>query len=258
MILVKYSKDNLNLLKELSYNRFKLNDANTFLGFFWSFLNPLLLLSVLYLIFNIKFGNSVENYGIYLLIGIVHYNHFSSTTSSSMRVLRSMRALTSNTIFPKEILVYSSIFSNLITFLISVFICIIFALVTGLHLSSSYIMLPVIIVMQLLLVIWISLILSCVFVIVRDIEHIYQVFLRVLFFACPIFYDISILGDGLGKKIAQLNPLTHLMTFTRAVLLEGQFISLYAIGMFCIINLCLIIISLIIFKRLEAKFVEYL
>jgi len=253
-----YKKEHINLLKELTYNDFKASDANSFLGLFWSLLNPLLMLSVLYLLFNIKFGDRVQSYGIYLLIGITHFNHYSSATSSSMRVLRSMKALTINTIFPKELLVFSSIFSRSIPFLVSLLICIAFALFTGLSINANYLYLPLIFILQMLLVTWVSLLISSIFVLVRDVEHIYQVFLRLLFFACPVFYDISILGHGLGKNIAYLNPLTHFMNMTRSVIIGGGQIHPTEIFSLALINIVLIFISLFIFKRLEHKFVEYL
>src|SRR3990172_9319508 len=107
----------LNLLRELTFAQFKLKDQSTFFGFMWSFLNPLIMLAVLFVFFRIRIGEGIEHYGIYLLIGIIQYTHFANSTSASMRVLHSVKGLTCNTIFPKEILIMGSVISNTIEFI---------------------------------------------------------------------------------------------------------------------------------------------
>ena len=91
----------LNLLREMALAQFKLRDQSTFFGFLWSFLNPLIALGLLFVLFRSKLGVDVEHYGVYLLIGIIHYSHFSNATTASMNVLCSMRSLTRNADIPQ-------------------------------------------------------------------------------------------------------------------------------------------------------------
>src|ERR1700720_828596 len=107
-------KKYLNLLREIVVTQFKLKDQSTFFGFMWSFLNPLVMLLVLLIFFRLRIGDQVEHYGIYLLIGIIHYTHFANTTNASMNILSRMRQLTCNAVFPKELLVVGSVISNTI------------------------------------------------------------------------------------------------------------------------------------------------
>src|ERR671918_442990 len=108
-MFLRYNAKHLNLLRELSAAQFKLKDQSTFFGYLWSFLHPLIMLLVLFAVFHKKIGDTIPNYAVYLLIGIIQYTHFSISTSVSMRVLRSMRNLTRDAIFPKELLVFGSI-----------------------------------------------------------------------------------------------------------------------------------------------------
>ena len=70
------------------------------------------MLGVMLLFFSARMSEGVENYPLYLLIGIVHYTHFANSTSASMTVLQSLGGLTKNAIFPKEILVLGTVLSR--------------------------------------------------------------------------------------------------------------------------------------------------
>src|ERR1700741_4670566 len=187
----RLDKKYLNLLREVAITQFKLKDQSTFFGFIWSFLQPLFMLMIIYIVFRPKVGSEVNHYGIYVLVGVVHYTHFSTATSKSMQVLHSMKQLITDTIFPKEALVIGSVLSNTIDFVLSIIICIVIALFSGVHISWTICLLPLIIILQTALVLWVSLILSFLFIFIRDIGNVYQVFLRLLFFITPIFYTTS-------------------------------------------------------------------
>ena len=254
----KYDIKYWNLLREITLSQFKLKDQSTFFGYVWSFLNPLIMLTVLFAFFRLRIGGEIEHYAIYLLIGIIHYTHFSNSTGASLRVLYSMRHLTCNAVFPKELLVMGSIFASAIEFIISMFISVLIAIATGIHLSWVLLMLPFVIILQIMLVLWVSLLLSCLYVFIRDIDHIYQVFLRILFFLTPIFYGLSFLGEGIAKHIVLSNPLTHLIIFSRILVIEGNLFSVHIFLLFLLINVFLIYVGFRAFKKFEPRFAENL
>ena len=66
-----FTRVNRNLLRELTWVEFKLTDHNSVLGVIWSFLNPVLMLLVMYFIFRGRFGQKIYAYPLYLLIGII-------------------------------------------------------------------------------------------------------------------------------------------------------------------------------------------
>jgi len=218
-------KKYFNLLKEITISQFKTKDQSTFFGFFWSFLHPLMLLIILYSVFRFRLGEAVENFGIYLLIGIIHVAYFSNATATGMRVLYSMKQLTTETVFPKELLVIGSVLSTTIEFIISMLIAVFIAYFTGIKINLFIILLPLVIILEIILVLWVSVLLSFLYIFIRDIQHIYQVFLRILIFITPIFYTISFLEDGIAKKIVLLNPLTYLVDYSRSLIISGEIFS---------------------------------
>ncbi len=248
----------LNLLREMTLAQFQLRDQSTFFGFLWSFLNPLIVLSLLFGVFSSRLSGDIDHYGLYLLIGIIHYTHFSNATIASMQVLYSMKALTRDAIFPKEVLVLASILTHTIDFILSMLICIGIAIFSGVKPTSAMAVLPFAFVLQVMLILWVSFLLSGLYIYVRDLAHVYQVFLRLLFFITPIFYGVSFVGGGFAKYLLLANPLTHSITFARTLIIKGQLFDVNIFLALLLINGCLVYATYKMFKKLEPTFAENL
>ena len=252
-----YDSKSLNLLWELTVSQFKLKDQSTFFGVLWSFMNPLFMVGVLFVFFHGQVGVTVEHYGVYLLLGMVQYTFFTNATNTSMRVLLVMRQLTKEAVFPKELLVFSSTLSNTVDLVISMGVCIAVAYLSGVTPAWTTLWLVVVLVMQLMLVSWVGLLLSCVFLFARDVDHIYQVFLRALLFVTPIFYPRSFLGDGLAKYLVILNPLGQVIELSRSILIDGQTPSALRLLTLLAVNGALVLFTFRIFKGVETRMAEY-
>ena len=246
----------LNLLREMTLAQFKVKDQSTFFGFLWSFLNPLLLLTLLFVLFNSRLGDDIEHYGVFLLIGIIYYTYFSNATTAAMQVLLARVTLTRHTVFPKDVLVISSVVTNTTEFLISLLICVMLALWSGIGLSGALVALPLVVILQISLVVWVAFFLSSFYVYVRDLAHVYNLFLRILFFITPIFYSISFVGDGVPKYIVLANPLTQSITLARTLIIEGKLFNMRFFLLHLGANMLLVYVSYQLFKKLEPTFAE--
>lgn len=253
-----YDSTSLNLLWELTISQFKLKDQSTFFGVLWSFLNPLFMAAVLFVFFRAAVGGTIEHYGVYLLLGLVQYTYFANTTITSMRVLLTMHQLTKEAVFPKELLVFSATLSNTIDLVISMVVCVGLAYLSGVAPSWSALWLAAVLVLQLMLASWVGLLLSCVVLFARDIDHIYQVFLRALLFVTPIFYTRAFLGgNGLAHYLVIANPLGQLIELSRSILLGGQLPSFVGLIALVAINGLLNLAMLRVFKAVEPLMAEY-
>jgi lipopolysaccharide transport system permease protein len=253
-----YDSKSLNLLWELTRSQFKLKDQSTFFGVLWSFLNPLFMVGVLFVFFNAQVGSTVEHYAIYLLLGLVQYTYFANATNTAMRVLLSMRQLTKDAVFPKELLVFSSTLSITIDLVIAMLVCVGVAYCSGVEPSWSALGLVLVVLLQLMLASWVSLLLSCVLLVARDIDHIYQVFLRALLFVTPIFYTRAFLGGaGLAHWLVTLNPLAQVIELSRGILLEGELPSIARMLVLFLVNAACVVATFRVFKRLEPRMAEY-
>jgi ABC-type polysaccharide/polyol phosphate export permease len=248
----------LNLLREIAFSQFKIKDQSTVFGFVWSFLNPLAMLLILYAFFSMRMGAEIEHYAIYILIGVIQYNYFATATSTAMRSLYSMKQLATSTIFPKDVLVVGVVVANAVEFILSMLICVVIACASGIPISWAVFMLPLVIILQAMTVLWIGFILATLFVFIKDLGHIYEVFLRVLFFVTPIFYALSFAGNGLPRYVLLANPLTHLIGFSRDIIINGKPFPAAPFAILLFANLILLLLSIRLFKKFEKKFAEYL
>jgi len=253
-----YDRKYLSLLREFAVTRYKLKDQNTILGFAWSFLHPLIMLGLLFTLFSARLGKGIDHYAIYLLVGLVQYSHFASSTNRSMHVLVSMKSLTADAIFPKELLVIGSVTADVMELIAAMVVCVTIAKISGVDLSWPVLLLPFTFLLQLMLVLWVSLCLSCLYVFVRDVTYVYQAFVRLLLFATPIFYAPSFLESGAAQFIVWLNPLAHLVSFSRSLILSGELFPVQQLIIFLVANLLLLYGSLRLFRKYEPTFAEYL
>lgn len=246
----------LNLLRELIRAQYRLKDKSTFLGIAWSLLHPLMLLGIIYLLFSARIGQNIEHYGIFLLIGLVHFTYFSTATTASMRVLVAMHQLTADAIFPKELLVMANVFMYAIELLASFAVCLLIAYASGIEVTVYWLLLPLVMLIQVVFVLWVSFLLSCTFIFVQDLQHFYQVFLRILLFVTPIFYGIDFLGHGVARDLVALNPLAALIDFSRSLVIDAAVPSLSLAGLWVLFHAIMLVFSLGIFRRLEPTFAE--
>jgi len=246
-----------NLLRDVSIAQYLAKDQSTVLGLVWTFFNPLFMLGILYVFFSARAGEGIDHYAIYLLIGIVHFTHFSNSTSGAMVVLYNMRQLTCNTVLPKEVLVIGAILSKLPEFAVEMAICVAIAYGSGVRLGWGVALLPAIIAAQVLFAVWAALLLSTVHVFVKDAAYVYQMFLRVLFLITPIFYAADFVGHSTARFLLSLNPLAQLIGLSRAAILDSHGQSLPFLLVVIAANGVLIRFALVFFRRLEPKFAEY-
>jgi lipopolysaccharide transport system permease protein len=243
------------LLRAVVVSLFKRRQQGSLLGVLWSVLNPILMLIILYAVFKQRMGPEVDSYAVYLLVGIAIYTHFANSTAAAMQALKGMGALAANAVFPKEILVLATVLSRSVEFAVSCLVAIGIALLTGIHLTSAVLWLVPVVLLQSAFALSVSLILSCLYLYLRDIEHIYQVFLRLLFFLTPIFYTMDFIGDGFVRNIVMFNPLTHLAMFARYAILGGDSLVVEMLISLLLVSVMLLL-SLLVFRRFEPFIAE--
>ena len=130
---------------------------NSFLGIFWSFLNPLLQITVYALIFPLLMrGSTVENYTVFVCCGLIPWTFFSAAISRSSFTIVENGNIVKKVYFPREVLPLSVVTSEAINFIISTVIIIAFVLGYKIGLSKYLVFYPVVILVQYFLLIGFS------------------------------------------------------------------------------------------------------
>ena len=188
-----FSKENRILLREMVKTDFKLRYQGSLIGHLWSILKPLMLFTIMYLVFVrfLKFDDGTPHYAVGLLLGMVTWNFFAEATNMGMLSIVSRGDLLRKLNFSKEIIVFSSVIGAAINYVINLLVVFIFALINGIHPSLGILVIFPIFIELTLLSMGIALILSTLFVRYRDIGPIWEVIMQAGMYATPIIYSLT-------------------------------------------------------------------
>lgn len=219
------------LLKELTRKDIKLKYRDSWLGIFWSFLQPLLTMAVLSVVFGAIFGRSLTGvvcYPVYLFSGRLLFEFFTSSTKKALGSFRANAAIMKKVYVPKYMYPLSSVFANFITLAISltcfVAVWIFFRLTgfsggDGLTINAYALLFFVPLFLLLVLVIGVGFILAVLQVYFRDIQYIWDVFTTLLFYMVPIIYTIDKINQSWTRTLIQINPLYSIIELFRQCVL---------------------------------------
>lgn len=230
---------------------------NSILGVIWSFLNPLLQLAVYAVIFGALLAGGDQTYHIYICVALIPWTYFTTTITQAAFTIIGNADIIKKVYFPREILPISVVTSGAVNFMISTIIILGFVLFAGLGISKYIILYPVILLIQYILLLGISFIVSAITVYVRDLEHIIGVILMAAFYGIPIVYKIEQLPANL-QVIMQLNPMTHLINAYRDIFYYQQMPNFKILGIVLLLGLVLTVGGYFIFKKLQKGFAEQL
>lgn len=250
-------KKNKFLFEELVKRDFKKKYKRTVLGFLWSMLSPLMMLSVMSLVFSQFFGRSIEYYVVYILAGQIVFAYFSESTNAGMVALLGNASIFSKINVPKYLFVLSRNISALINFGLTILIF--FAFVFGYGIKPSlamfFIFYPVICLI--LFNYGVGLVLSALYIFFRDMQYLYSLLLQVVMYGSAIFYSIDILSKDL-QTIFYFNPLYVYITFIRESVIYGKTPELLLWVLCLFYAVIAFFIGLYYYKHYNYKFVYYI
>jgi ABC-2 type transport system permease protein len=257
---------NRTLIRELVSSDFKLRYQGSLLGYLWSLLRPLMLFGTLYVvfvyIFNINKGNTIPHFPSYLLLGVIVWSFFTEATMGGLNAITGRGDLVKKVSIPKYVIVFSAIASAMVNFLLNLVVLAVFMIGDQVEIRATMLIFPLLLVELLALCLGLAFLLSALYVKFRDLSHIWEVILQVLFYATPILYLFQMAPPKLAKIMA-INPLAQIIQDMRAMLITPATLTtkevfdsqLGRIGP-ALIVLCILFASAQYFKRSSASFAE--
>jgi lipopolysaccharide transport system permease protein len=246
------------LIQSLVGRELKARYRGSVLGFFWSFVNPLLLLFTYWLVFSQIFpgarARSVEPYFLFLFCGILPWTWFQSSVAEASSVLIAGGNLIKKVLFPAEVLPFVTVLANLVQFLLGLPILLAFLLWQG-KLTPWALLLPLPLLVQLLFTLGVALFFSALTVHFRDIQSILAHLLHIWFFATPVLYYYGETAGNLRAAL-RLNPLTHIVVSYQQVLFHGEFGHWPALLKTALVALLVFVIGAFVFDRLRDTLAE--
>ena len=200
----------------------KLRYKNTLVGFLWSFLNPLLLMAVFYVVFGVigQFSKSVAHYPLFLLTGLLPWQFFSSALLSASVSFRNSSGLLTRVAFPRQVIPLACVSTHLINFLYSLVLLLGFYVMAGVPLKISIVYLPLIILLQFVMLAWAGYALAVLCAFYQDAHYLLGVVLSMAFYLTPVFYPVALVPERY-RPLLGLNPMTHFVNAYHRTLLYG-------------------------------------
>lgn len=245
------------LIEQLVARDFKTKYKRSVLGYLWSFLNPLLTMLVQYIVFSTIFKSGIDNYPVYLLSGIILFNFFSEAVGQGLMSIVYNAALITKVYVPKYIYPVTKVASTSINLFISVIPLLLVALMTGVKITPAIFLLPFVLTCLLMFCVGMVLMLSAATVFFRDTQYLWGIFSMVWMYATPLFYPENIIPAKF-RFIQILNPMYHLIKFTRIILIDGVSPAPMQYGTCILSAVITCLIGAIVFKRTQDKFVLYI
>ena len=227
------------------------------LGVAWSFLNPLLTMSVQYVVFSTLFRSDIPNYPLYLLTGIVFMNLFSEAITLGMTSITSNGSLIKKVKVPKYIFPISRVISSMINFGYALIPLGLMMLVTGTRVHLTVLLLIFDVICLFGFILGMVFLLSTSMTFFQDTQFLWSVLSLLWMYLTPVFYPESII-PAVISPFYRLNPMYQYITFARTCIIYGKAPAPEAYLTCALLSLFVLTLGITVFRKNQDKFVLYL
>ena len=246
------------LVVELVRRELKLRYRGTWLGFFWTLLNPLVMTVVYTLVFSTFMRIGIPKFPTFLLCGLLPWMMwFTEAITLGTNCLVDHAGFLKNAIFPSEILPVVAVGTGMMNYVFSLPVLVLLLLVFGVPLRVTVFALPVVMGVQFLFTLGIVYFTATYNVFFRDLRYIVQHILLAMFFLTPIMYDFSVIPARF-QWLLKLNPMTMIIDSYRNIFFYGAWPNWENLGYVLALSLVLVTAGAWVFEANRETFAEYL
>lgn len=238
---------------------------SSFLGFFWAFLGPLLMVVLLSLVFSPIIGlrdkfidaDPTLNFGLYLYCGLLPFLAYSDALSKGVNSIRNNSRLVEKVVFPMEFLPFSVSITSMIDKLFGLGALVFVLVLLEQRLNWTILLLPVLLVLQLLFVLGLCYFIAVAGTFMPDVGEALRSIVRATFFVTPIVWPVDRLPERL-HFLVDYNPLAYLVGAYRDLILRGVLPGGMATLYFTLFATALFLGGFALFVRVKSQFAELL
>lgn len=246
------------LLRLLVTKNIKLKYRRSILGYVWSILNPLLIMSVMSIVFSTMFKRNIENFPVYLFCGQLLFNFMNSSTHQATFSITANAPLLKKTYVPKYIFTVAKITSGMVDLIFSLGALLIVMIVTGAPFAWTNLLFPAVILQLYVFCVGMGLFLSQANVFFRDIQYIYNAVTTAWMYLTPIFYPITALPENLQWFIKHCNPMYFYVAQFRDLIYLGRLPGWGIVTAGCLTAVVTLLVGMWSFGRSQDRFILYI
>jgi len=239
----------------LAIRELKVRYKGSVLGFFWTFMNPLLLMVIYTVVFTSIFKTNIPHYEVYVFSGILLWNVISGCLNDGAACIVQNTSLITKAALPPEIFPLRVVLTHFLNYLLTLPLLFGFSLLRGLVPTTHALQLLYLIPIAMLFMLSVVLGLSVLGAFYRDIQYLVNTLSFALFFTIPVMYPMSILPEKL-QAVLMLSPLTQLIQMSADAFIFGKTINprmlIATLGM----TIVFLVISLLIIRKFHTRIAE--
>ncbi|SFB27323.1 teichoic acid transport system permease protein [Lentibacillus halodurans] len=245
------------LLFYLVKSGLKAEHRNSYLGYFWWLLDPLLNVLVYYFLVVIILGRGDENYPVFLVIGLVVWRWISSAVNSSAKSILRYSSIINQVYLPKSIFPLSFTISQMFNFLFGLIVIAMFLVFFGVTPEWHIVYLPLLVMITMIFLLAVGFVLAYVTVFVRDIDNILTYVTRIFFYASPIIWQGGRLPDKYSFFV-DINPIAIIVSAYRDILMRQTSPDFTGLLVITVISIAVGVLALYHYSRNEHKIIKAL
>jgi len=244
------------LLYFLTWRDIKIRYKQTLLGAAWAIIQPLFAMLLFTLIFGklARMPSDGVPYPLFAYAGLLPWTFFANAFTNSGNSLVGSATLITKVYFPRLFIPAAAVAAGLLDFFIACLLLIPMLFYYHISLSWSLLMLPALILLSTLLALAVGMLMSALNVRYRDVRYALPFLIQLWLFASPVIYPSSIIPQR-WKWLFGLNPMTGIIEGFRAALL-GRAFDWTQLGIALAITAAVLIVSIYVFRRVEATFAD--
>jgi lipopolysaccharide transport system permease protein len=243
------------VLLALVWREIKIRYRGSFLGFLWTLLNPLLLMATYSLVFTVYMRADMAKYPVFLFTGLLPWIWFSSALMSGASSVIESSSLVKRVAFPPLILPTVAVTANLVNFLFSLPLLLLFMIGYRVPLTWAVLGLPVAVAIQYVFTLALAVILAMLTVRYRDLQHLLVNLVSLWFFLTPVLYSLPMVPAPF-RSLLLANPMTSIIAGYQDALYYGRFSPASRTFLAAGVSLALLALALQIYARWRWLVVE--
>jgi lipopolysaccharide transport system permease protein len=233
---------NRQLIQQMAWREVIGRYKGSIMGIFWSFIHPVLMLTVYTFVFSVIFkarwgiddGDSKTSFALILFVGLIVHGLLAEVLNRAPSLIISNVNYVKKVIFPLDVLPAISLIAALFHSIVSIIVLLVASAAINFYLPWTVALLPVVVLPLIVLIVGLSWILASLGVFIRDIGQTIGIITTVMLFLAPVFYPLSAIPEKYQPYILA-NPLTFIIEQSREVLIYGHLPNWSGLGIYMLI-----------------------